>query len=211
MLSEIFSRAHSSYERLDVPPFPVAAIRAAAQRSVESRRRRQVVAFCSLASLLFVAVAAGAAILHEARIHVLPSGGMVIRSHRSMRFGTIHSGSEILDASKRLNFSAVLPDGLPAGSKPISFFTADSNVLAVTYSLPGGEPTARRMLTIVLSNPSSITRSQAEKTASDRLQPGLATRIHFFRVGSEEVTVQSNGLTEREIGNIEYTMLGDAH
>ncbi len=130
---------------------------------------------------------------------------MVISSSVKTSSRPIHSEAEIRDAAEHLDFRAILPSGLPEGTKPIRLYTAGTSLLAVTYDLPGAERRSHHLLWIFLANPNTMA-SPYSRPAAYQLRTGHAMSMDLWRTGPEAVIVVSNGLTASELARIKRAM-----
>jgi hypothetical protein len=204
MQFDLLEQCRAARESIQVPPFPLAQIRRAADRPIPILRRRSAVA-AAIAGFSAFAIAA-AAVWQQSHIVFTPSGGMVIRSDAHSGSRPIHSDAEVRDAASHLNFHAVLPKGLPPGTTPIRLFTSGRDVLAITYNLPGAYRRSHHLLWIFLANPSTLSgKFPAAKTYKDRTFGRTMSQAHW-RVGHEEVIVVSNGLTAAELATLKRAM-----
>jgi hypothetical protein len=207
MDSELFELCDSARERMTVPVFPLASIRSAAQRPAHparSGRKRSITAIVAV-GLSILTVAAAAELAAQSHIRFTPSGGMVLTSSANMGSHPIHSDAEVPQAAGHLNFRVVLPAGLPAGATPIRLFTSGSDVMAVTYDLPGAWRSSHHLLWIFLANSAAL-GTQTMTTVRDELRPDDRMSQWRWRTGGEEVIVISNGLTRTELETMKAAM-----
>src|SRR6185437_10612060 len=204
MQSDLLERCRAARESIQVPPFPSTRIRLAADRPRQILRRRSFAAAC-IAGLSAFAIAA-AAVWQQTHISFTHSGGIVIRSDAHSGSRPIHSEAEIRAAAAHLNFRAILPQGLPAGTKPIRLFTSGSDVLAITYNLPGAYRRSHHMLWIFLANPSTLSGKIPSANPYRLRTFGPTMSSAHWRAGPEEVIVVSNGLTLAELAALRRAM-----
>jgi hypothetical protein len=204
MQFDLPERCRAARETIQVPPFPLTQIRLAADRPLPIFRRRSFGAAC-LAGLSAFAIAA-AAVWQQTHITFTHSGGMVIRSDAHSGSRPIHSDAEIREAAAHLDFRAILPQGLPAGTRPIRLFTSGSDVLAITYNLPGEYRRSHHMLWIFLANPSTLSGKMPQSKPYRLRTFGRSMSAAHWRVGPEEVIVVSNGLTPAELARLQRAM-----
>lgn len=208
MHTELIQLCGSAREQIAVPAFPGAAIRAAAQQSPKTVASRRPFFIALAAGLSLVAAAAAAEIATQSHVRLTPSGGLVISSSAKMASRPIHSVTQIRDAARQLNFTAVLPAGLPKGTRPAQLFTAGTDMLVITYDLPGASRTSQHRLWMFLMNPASIGKYRAPL---DRYRVHPAGRdIRMWRTGGEQVIVVSSGLTPSELDHIKAAMQQEA-
>jgi hypothetical protein len=206
MHSDLPALCGKAREQIAVPPFPRAAIRAAAQNAPNTAARRRSFFSAVALGLSLVAVAAAADIAVQSHIRFTPSGGFVISSSAKMASRAIHSNAEVRAAAQHLNFPVVLPAGLPDGTRPTQLFTAGNDMLAVTYELPGAWRASHHHLWIFLINPASIGKYRAPLDRY-RLHPGgRGSEIGMWQVGGEQVIAVSNGLTRPEVERMKAAM-----
>jgi len=189
-------------DRIEAPPFPLAAIRAATARADVRPSRRRFVAAVVLAGFSIAAIAAAAEITHQAHLTFLPSGGMVI-SAGSVKLSQreIHTEADIREAVKQLDFQAILPAGLPEGATPVKVDMAGTGLLVITYALPASQLGPGHKLWMFLADPSTISQSAASHYGS---RHGYTTRQ--WRVGAEQVIAVSNGLPASAFAAIKDAM-----
>jgi hypothetical protein len=205
MHSDLLERCQTARAQIEVPQFPLASIRAAADRAIARPPHQRSIAVAIVASLSLVALAAAAEIAQQTHVHFTPSGGFVISSDAGMTWRSIHSSAQILAAARRLDFPAVLPQGLPDGTKPTSLFTSGANMLYITYNLPGAQRRSHHWLSIFIADHATMMGSNA--SVAKRYQLNLRDSIGFWRMGPEEVVIASNGLTQPELATIKRSML----
>lgn len=211
MPSDLHEVCRLARERIPVPAFPLESIRHAAQGRGVTRvgPKRSLIAGI-LAAVSIIAVAAAAEIAAtQSHIRFTPSGGMVLSSAGKMSSRTITSDSQVREAAAHLDFSAVLPAGLPPGSKPIRLATAGNDVIAVTYDLPGVWRASHHLLWIFLAN-SATMKTGAATSSRYQLRPDGRMSKALWRVGPEQVIVVSNGLTASELQAIKDAMQREA-
>ena len=204
-------------ERIEAPPFPRAWIRSARLRAARPASRWRPIAAAILASLSIVAVAAAAQILERTHLTFTPSGGLVISSSKSTS-RSIHSVDDIREAASKLDFSAVLPAGLPSDAKPVKLDTAGTSLLTVTYDLSPVRGQARH-LWIFLANAATMSGPNAHRASrartgaryeADLAPKGPGYDVELARFGAEAVVIVSNGLTKAEIQTIKRAMQQEA-
>jgi hypothetical protein len=203
MHSELLERFRIARNNIVVPTFPLSSIRLAAQSAPHHRARGPIAA--AIAVSLFAAGIAAATVMLQTHITFTPSGGMLIKSDAKSGSRPIHSEAEVREAARHLNFPAILPAGLPEGTEPIRLFTSGSDLIAVTYNLPGAQRRSHHLLWIFLANPAAMSPWKAPRAAY-QLRTGRMTQAHW-RAGSEEVIVVSNGLTPQELAAIKRAMI----
>jgi hypothetical protein len=116
MHSDLLERAQMAREHINIPTFPLGSIRTAVQRAPKPAPRRRTIIASILAGLSVVAIAAAAEIIQQTHITLTPQGGMVISSSGKHVSLPNPSDAEIRDAAARLDFPAIVPSGLPAGT-----------------------------------------------------------------------------------------------
>lgn len=203
MHSDVRARCAIAREEVAVPAFSAEAIRARAHLRSQRRSRRRSFVAAIVAGFSLVAVA-GAAITQQTHLRFTQSGGMVIQTGAKSGSRPIHGNAEIRAAAQRLDFPAVLPAGLPAGTEPVRLYTAGRSLMAITYNLPGAQRRSHHLLWIFLANPQTLANLAAP--ARYRLRTAGAVREAHWRNGAEEVIVVSNGLLPEELASIERAM-----
>jgi hypothetical protein len=204
MHSDLYERCHALRQSIDVPPFPVHVIRHAMEKKPRAGIRRRTMAAALAATISLAAIAAAAEFVQQTHVRFTPSGGMVISSDAKSGSRTISSDGEIRQAAQHLSFHAILPAGLPPGSKPIRLFTSGTDMLAITYDLPGAQRRSHHFLWVFLTDPKSL--SNAPPARRYRLRTGDKMSQAHWRVGAEEVIVVSNGLTAQELSAMKRAM-----
>lgn len=205
MHSDLLERARVARENINVARFPLDGIRAAMSRTEQRRPRWRLPLTALVTCLSIVAMAAAAEVVTQTHVHFMPTGGMVISSGAKSGSRSIGSDSEVRKAATHLNFEAVLPAGLPDGTKPIRLYTSGSDLMAITYDLPGTWRSSHHLLWIFLANPQTIS-SQTISAPRYQLRPDGHMSEARWRIGAEEVIVVSNGLTAAELEAIEHAM-----
>jgi hypothetical protein len=202
MHADLLETSRQVRERIEAPPFPLAAIRAATVRTeTRSSGRRSVVAIV-LAGFSIAAIAAAAEVTHQSHLTVLPSGGIVVAAgNAKLSSREIHTEAEIREAAKQLDFQATLPSGLPEGATPTKLDMGGTNLLVITYALPSSQSGRGDKLWIFLANPATISQADA---ARYRSRNGYASER--WRVGAEQVIVVSNGLKSADFAAIKDAM-----
>jgi hypothetical protein len=198
MHAELLECCRLAREQIAVPSFPLASIRERLERSAP--RRRSIVA-AIVAGLSLVTIATAAEVLHQTHVTFPSSGGMVF-SADNIRYQSIRDEAEIRTAAERLNFSAVLPAGLPEGTKPTHLLLG-TDLIGIVYDLPGEQRRLHHLLWIFLANPNTMTSADR---AREHIKTGRAMTLSHWRVGPEEVIVASNGLTQLELAAIKRGM-----
>jgi len=206
---DLLERCREARERMEAPAFPLEAIRAAIRCSSQPTPRRRSISAAIIASFSILAVAAAAEVLQQTHVQFTPSGGMVISSNAKMGSRPIHTYAEIQEAARRLDFPAVLPTGLPTGTKPIRLFTAGTSMLAVTYDLAGAQRQSH-LLWIFLTNRATMSGPAQRFQGRYKLQAGERMLLRAWHVGKEAVLVVSNGLRDQEFGAIKRAMEHEA-
>lgn len=205
MHSDLLERAQIARENIHVAPFPLDAIRAATSRSAQRPHWRRWPMVALVASLSLVAMGAAGEVVSQTHVHFTPTGGMVIASDAKTGSRPISSTSEVREAAAHLNFAAVLPAGLPDGTTPVRLYTSGSDLMAVTYNLPGAWRASHHLLWIFLANPQTL-GSQELHAPAYQLRPDSRMLRAQWRAGAEEVIVVSNGLTQTELQTIKRAM-----
>ncbi|HEY1681748.1 MAG TPA: hypothetical protein VGF98_08950 [Candidatus Tumulicola sp.] len=198
MHSDLLVMSRDARDRIEAPPFPLAAIRAATGGPVRRPSRRRSIIAIFVTGFSIAAIAAAAEVTHQAHLTFLPSGGMVV-SAGTAKFSSreIHSEADIQDATKQLDFQAIIPTGLPNGATPVKIDMAGTGLLVITYALADPHDGKGHKLWIFLANPATISQSAV---AHYRSRHGYATEQ--WRLGTEQVIVVSDGLTKSEFGAI---------
>lgn len=202
---DLHELCRSAGEGVAVPAFPVGSIRARIARASTAEPKRRPFSALFAVALALVAVAAAAAILTQSHIRFTRSGGMVIESQHAVN-RAISSEADIMRAAAQMNFHVTLPAGLPAGSRPIRLYVGDSDVMAITYDLPGAWRASHHLAWIFLANPNVMSTHVPETQYKLRVDRRMSST--HWRVGGEQVIVVSNGLTPDEVAKIESTMGG---
>ena len=206
MPSDLNDLCATARERIVAPPFPRAQIMTAAQRSPESNPRLHRLSAAIIAGISIIAIAAAAELATQSKIRFTPSGGMVLSSSAASSFSReIHSSEDVRQAASHLNFPAVVPSGLPAGSKPTRLYTSGPDLMAVTYDLPGAWRASHHFAWIFLANPATLSGSKLPAVHYTLRTDGRMSTARW-RAGSEEVIVVSNGLTPGEVDTIKRAM-----
>lgn len=206
---DLLERCREVREHIAVPPFPSSSIRAAAEPGPQSLLRRRSIAAALAATLSVAAIAAAAEIAQQSHIRFTPSGGIVLSSDAKSGSRPISSDAEIREAAQHLDFQAILPEGLPAGTKPIRLFTSGRDLIGITYTLPGSERRSHHFLWVFLTDPKTLTN--APPATRYNLRTGDRMSQAHWRVGPEEVIVVSNGLTAQELAAMKSAMQQSAH
>lgn len=208
MLSDLTHLAREARESIEIPPFPAYAIRTAAQHQPRVPRRRSAAA-TALAVLSLAGIAAAAA-LHGTHLTFTHSGGLVIASNVQNGSVAIHDDAPVRAAAQKLDFTAILPAGLPKGTKPAQLYTAGRSLMAVTYDLPGAQRASHHLLWIFLADPAIVSGSPS-RAPKYGWRTGKSMIASHWRIGPEEVIVVSNGLTQSERAAIKSAMEREAH
>ena len=203
MLSDLDGAFTALRERIAVPDFPKDAI-VSASRQMPSNGFKRFWAPIAIAVFSAAAIAAAAELVAQTQVHFTRSGGMVVSSSSNVTNRAITSEGPIDEAASRLNFKAILPAGLPEGTKPMRLYMSGNDVMAITYDLPGAWRATHHMAWVFLTNPSSIEGTLSQTAYRLRLD-GRMSSAHW-RVGDEEVIVVSNGLTTDEVQRIKASM-----
>lgn len=208
MRSDLDQLCNAAREHISVPAFPREAVRSAVAEHPRGTGKRTVAAALA-ATCVLAGAAAAAQLATQSHIRMTHSGGMVLMTSAKSGSVPISSEAQVRAASARLDFPATLPAGLPQGTRPIRLYTAGSDVMAVTYTLPGAWRASHHLLWIFLANPASMeARSFAKQPRYTLRTSGMSHAA--WRVGSEEVIVVSNGLTPEELQKIEAAMRSNA-
>ena len=208
MHSDLYELCATVRDGMAVPPFPRASIHASVANAAPPRRRKYVMpALVATGALL--AMAAAAEVATQTHIGFTPSGGMVIESPLNGGSRAISSDAEIKEAASHLNFRAVLPAGLPEGTKATRLESLGSDAMVVYYDLPGAWRASHHLAWIFLANPATL-GNQSSSPARYSLRSGGRMSQAHWRVGAEEVIVVSNGLTAGEIDTIKQAMQREA-
>lgn len=145
----------------------------------------------------------------QSHLNFTPSGRLVVSSSARTTSRSIDSDADVREAASHLNFTPVLPAGLPAGTKPIRLYTSGHDLIAVTYDLPGAWRSSHHLLWIFLANPATIGEHHLPPSRY-RLRPdGRMSQAHWI-AGNEAVVVVSNGLTAAELQAIKTAMLRES-
>jgi hypothetical protein len=208
MQSDLSARCRLARELIDVPPFPLAPIRLAVERSTQAPPHRKSILAIVVASFSVVAIAAAAEISQQTHVQFNPSGGLIISAGPKTKIASrpIHSSAEIHEAARRLDFPAIVPQGLPEGTKPVRLFASGTSLLAITYDLPGVQRRSHQMLWISIANRATTAASNAPAVLRHRMVRGVSMSVAHWGVGPEDVIVISNGLTDPEFAAIKRAM-----
>lgn len=206
MLSNLHERCAAARTGIAVPDFPAERIRAGANDASQQRQpRRRNAAVIALVALSLAGAAAAAELAQQTHVNFTKSGGFVIKSDGKSGSRLVHSDAEIREAASHLNFTPVLPMGLPPGTRPIRLFTSGNDLLAITYDLPGVDRRSHHVLWIFLANPDTFSNAPHKSWNRE-----LATPKHMLRAswrsGAEQVIVVSNGLTASELATMKAAM-----
>lgn len=221
MHSDLLERCAVARECITVPEFPSASIRVMVDRAADIAPRRRILVASILVAFLAVGIAAAAAVyqrhltppIYKVRegthIHFNRSDTMVLNAS-SVSVGPIPSETQIRSAAARLNFTAILPTGLPIGTNPIAMFTSGNDVLAISYDLPNTGRGSHHTMWIVLSNAKTLSDSTFPRRRRNVTVTPRYPSVARWRIGSEEVIVSSNGLTSSQAAAIRTAMQREA-
>lgn len=204
MQSDFLTACQHTRERMEIPPAPTAAIRHAARnRGTEQGKHRRTVVAAFAASIFLVAVAA-AAVLSRTHVQVMKSGWVHISSD-TLTYTKRPTEQQLRSAATKLDFPAILPTGLPAGSVLAGIARFGTEALVLQYNLPGSWRASHHLLKMVI----------AHRTASGVSVDGARTLYTLaskpvqahWNVGQEEVIAVGYAATPAELANIKRAML----
>jgi len=202
----------SAREAIVVPAIPLGAIRHGAQvdSGERSGRRRRGVIAAIVASLSIVSVAAAAEVWGHVQVSLDPSGAVLMAFTKWD--GPVRNPTErdFQKAVRALNFTAILPDGLPKGTDAESLTVFGPGAMQITYNLPGAWRRSNHLLFVILANPASVAPENAKlpRTAYS-LQYGPTTGLGAlrWRVGQEELIVLRSTITASELAHFKRVMM----
>lgn len=206
MRTDLSQLCTSARERIAVPDFPRASIRRALQAPAHQPARKRSLLVILAAGLSLAAAAAAAEVAVQSHIGYTRSGGMVLSSNAKMGEHAISSDADIRDAASHMNFPVTLPAGLPPGTKAIRLFTAGSDVMAITYDLPGAWRASHHLARIFLANPATLGGRTVSRPRAQIATGTWVMRQARWRVGGEDVILVSNGMTQSEIQAVKRAM-----
>jgi hypothetical protein len=199
----------SARELIAVPPTPLGAIRAAKDNRPEARKHRPVLVATLLAGASIVAAAAAAEIFSTHVSYTQP-GSMHLTFDSAGDNKTDPTDADFRAVARHLNFTLVVPVGLPAGTVAKHFTRFDSDALLVSYDLPGAWRRSNHVLTVLLANKNvAAPPASAKRSKGEILMPGQHQDIRGV-IGNERLDLMSNTLTPAEIATIKRAMAAAA-
>jgi hypothetical protein len=189
---------------VEVPVFPLAAIRAAARRrpsSPQRARKRFVPAL--LTGFAFVGVAAAAQYLIGTHLSASSSGPLQISTNERLHIKHDPSDGEIAQAVRSANFQVELPPWVPGNARPTQVFWSPS-VIYLSYNLPGTRRYSNHMFWIVLANPLTLdaTKSSPHIPVGFMLAGEAGKGNVVWHIGHQVVIVPHSTATAEELAHI---------
>jgi hypothetical protein len=206
MPSEFELRALAARAEIDVPPFPVHAIRAAAP---QKNGRARKIGFLAAITALSMAAAAVAAILGSAHLRFTPHGGLVLTSDAPPKVIQNPTQADVRTVAAAADFQVTLPSGLPHGAQLTKLQSAGKDVIVLQYDLPGTWRAANHVLYVFLSNPAVINGASAATSPKRQLSwpHSRPYRVELWRVHGEEAIVVAAAMTAGEWASMKAAML----
>ncbi|HET7813517.1 MAG TPA: hypothetical protein VFL13_04020, partial [Candidatus Baltobacteraceae bacterium] len=157
-----------------------------------------------------------AAVIGSSHFTVTKSGGLVITGP-SLK-SIINPGSpEVAASAADMDFKVILPAALPAGTKLETLILFGRDGFALGYNLPGTWRRSHHYMNVVILNPSSLQGTSTSKQRMSLMLGGgtrFITRDHLadtvWRIGHEDVFIQTSVLTPAEAAKIKAAMQKEA-
>jgi hypothetical protein len=210
MQSEFETACANAREDIPVPAFSLAAIRARQARAVPAKVGRRG-AFAAIALGLSMAAIAAAAVIDQGHVTLTKSGGLVI-SAQTMTMNRRAKDADVAAAAAKMDFKVVLPDGLPPGTKIKNVTAIGTSGLALGYDLPGAWRRAHHYMNVIIVEPSALRGTAKEKQRMNLMLGGAMAAKHknatasVWRIGNEDVFIQTSVLTSAEAEHIKAAM-----
>jgi hypothetical protein len=209
MRFDLESACRDARAGMAVPPVPLGAIRAGAERrpATSGKQRRNGLVAAVLAGVSVAAVAAAAEVLSGTHVSVVPSGAVLVSSER-LTFAKNPSADKLRAVTRQASFPVVLPAGLPDGTKLHTLALTGSSAVLLQYDLPGAWRRSNHVLTMVLADHKTL------GAAPKRGRPGYVLELGGtpgnsavrWTIGREEVFVLPGTLTAAELARIKRAM-----
>jgi hypothetical protein len=213
MLSNFEDSCREARAAVEVPAFPLAAIRATATRrsSEPARPAGKRLWPLLLAGFALVGVAAAAEYMIGMHISVSSSGPLALSTTERGHFRNHPSDADMSDAVRSANFQAELPPWVPGSGKPTQMFYSPSAIL-LSYDLPGESRRSNHMFWIVLANPLTLDATKSDPHVPVRLILGgeAGKGSVTWHIGNEAVIVPHSTATAAELAHIKSALEAQA-
>lgn len=217
MQSDLNVLCKTERDAIVVPDIPLAAIfsGAASRSAPRTRNRRRGLAVSMLAGTTIVAVAAAAEVWRGTHVALDKSGAMTLSiPGKGLVYKENPTADDISAAAHRAEFPAVLPAGLPEGTRPLKLI-AGPNIVNVAYVLPSAGRGSNTVVWISLADPQTLTGTPQNDTDALRVRLGNNTgrgTVVRWTVGGEAVILAADGklantLSPAELARIKAAMI----
>ncbi|HET7815415.1 MAG TPA: hypothetical protein VFL13_13700, partial [Candidatus Baltobacteraceae bacterium] len=214
MQSEFETVCTKARDEISVPEFSIAAIRARHERTAPSKRGRRGV-FAAIAIGLSMAAISAATVVNHASFTLTKSGGILITAP-TITGNFRATEADVIEAASKMDFKVTLPIDLPPGTKVKNLMVFGTNGLAIGYDLPGEWRRSHHYMNVVILEPTTLRGTPAEKRRMELLllhRPSVRPKgaaASVWRIGHEDVLIQTSLLTPAEAAKIKAAMQKEA-